>query len=64
MPPFGTRILCAINLGSDIDNYPKGEKESLDKKLRNRIKVVNGISVEQFRYYKGIPDGMGRKPRD
>jgi hypothetical protein len=26
--------------------------------------VVNGISVEQFRHYKGIPDGMGRRPRD
>ena len=46
-------------LGSNIDNYPKGEKESLDKKLRDRIKMVNGISVEQFRHYKGRPDGMG-----
>ncbi len=51
-------------LGSDIDNYPKGEKENVYKKIRDRIKVVNGIYVEQFRHYKGIPDGMGRRPRD
>jgi len=51
-------------LGSDIDNYPKEEKENVYKKIRDRIKVVNGKYVEQFRHYKGVPDGMGRRPRD
>ena len=49
-------------LGSDINNYP--DKENIYKKIRDRIKIVNGVSVEQFRHYKGIPDGMGRSPRD
>ena len=66
----GTKYLSQFSsgwfnyLGSDIDNYPNGEKENFYKKIRDRIKVVNGISVEQFRHYKGIPDGMGRRPRD
>ncbi len=51
-------------LGPDIDNYPDGEKEKLYKKIKNRIKVIDGKSVERFRYHKGIPDTMGHSPRD
>jgi LmbE family N-acetylglucosaminyl deacetylase len=51
-------------LGSDINNYPEGEKDRVNKRLRERIRFINDIPVEQFRYYKGIPDGMGRSPKD
>jgi LmbE family N-acetylglucosaminyl deacetylase len=51
-------------LGPDIDSYPAGEKEKLYKKIKNRIKVIDGKSVERFRYHKGIPDTMGRSSRD
>ncbi len=51
-------------LGPDINDYPAGEKEELYKKVRNRIIEVDGVSIERFRYYKGIPDLMGHGPRD
>ncbi len=51
-------------LGPDINKYPAGEKEKLYKKVRNRIKVIDGKSVERFRYHKGVPDTMGHAPRD
>lgn len=51
-------------LGPDINNYPAEEKEKLYKKVRNRVKVIDGKSVERFRYHKGIPDTMGHSPRD
>ena len=51
-------------LGSDLNKYPKGEKEKVFDKLEKRIKYENGIPVERFRHYKGIPDGMGRKKRN
>ena len=51
-------------LGSDINNYPDGEKERIYKRLKKKIKIINNIPVEQFRYYKGIPDAMGRSPRN
>jgi LmbE family N-acetylglucosaminyl deacetylase len=51
-------------LGPNINEYPAGEKEKIYKKVRNRILVINGISVERFRYHKGIPDTMGHGPRD
>jgi len=51
-------------LGSDIDKYPIGEKDSVFKRLKRRIKYHNDLPVERFRYYKGIPDGMGREKRD
>ena len=51
-------------MGSDINNYPDGEKERVYKRLRSKISIINDVPVEQFRYYKGIPDGMGRSPRN
>jgi len=51
-------------LGSDLNDYPAGEKDSLFNRLKKRIKYQNNIPVERFRYYKGIPDGMGREKRD
>ena len=51
-------------LGSNINDYPTGEKEKLYKKVQNRIIVIDGTSVERFRYHKGIPDTMGHGPRD
>lgn len=51
-------------LGHDIENYPASEKKKLFDKIRNRIKVINGKSVERFRYHQGAPDSMGHAPRD
>lgn len=50
--------------GSDINDYPKGEKDKIYEKIRGRIKIIDGKSVERFRYHKGLPDSMGREPRD
>ncbi len=50
--------------GDDLDAYPAGEKEAVYNKIRNRIKVVDGKKVEQFRYHKGLPDSMGHGPRN
>ncbi len=47
-------------LGSDLSKYPDGEEERVFKRLRKKIKILDGIPVEQFRYYKGIPDGIGQ----
>lgn len=51
-------------LGHDIENYPAAEKEKLFTNIRKRIKVVDGKSVERFRYHQGAPDSMGHGPRD
>ena len=51
-------------LGSDLDKYPGGEKEKVFNRLKNGIKYYNGKPIERFRYYKGMPDGMGREKRD
>ncbi len=51
-------------LGPDINDYPEGEKEKLYEKIQSRIKIVDGKSVERFRYHKGIPDTMGHERRD
>tara|TARA_R110001606_G_scaffold93248_1_gene207054 strand:+ start:708 stop:1568 length:861 start_codon:yes stop_codon:yes gene_type:complete len=51
-------------LGHDIENYPAVEKEKLFNNIRKRIKVIDGKSVERFRYHQGAPDSMGHAPRD
>ena len=51
-------------LGHDIDKYPTAEKEKLFNNIRKRIKVIDGKSVERFRYHQGAPDSMGHAPRD
>lgn len=51
-------------LGHDIENYPAEEKEQLFNNIRKRIKVLDGKSVERFRYHQGAPDSMGHAPRD
>ena len=50
-------------LGHDIDKYPASEKKILFDRIRKRIKIIDGKSVEGFRYHKGAPDSMGRAPR-
>ncbi len=50
--------------GSDLKAYPEGEEEKVYEKIRNRIRVIDGKSVERFRYHKGAPDTMGHAPRD
>ncbi|MEH6770965.1 MAG: PIG-L family deacetylase [Maribacter arcticus] len=51
-------------LGHAIENYPAAEKEKLFTNIRKRIKVIDGKSVERFRYHQGAPDSMGHAPRD
>ena len=46
-----------------LNNYPKEEKQKIINKIKKKIKFVNGKAIEMFRYYKGIPDGIGRKKR-
>ncbi len=38
---------------------PEQELRELEKQVRNRLKTRDGKVVEEFRYYKGFPDGMG-----
>lgn len=51
-------------LGHAIENYPAEEKEKLFTNIKKRIKVIDGKSVERFRYHQGAPDSMGHAPRD
>ncbi|MEX1056006.1 MAG: PIG-L family deacetylase [Rhodothermales bacterium] len=41
-------------------DIPASEKAALVERLRQRVRMQEGKPVEGFRYYKGIPDGMGR----
>jgi LmbE family N-acetylglucosaminyl deacetylase len=50
--------------GPDLDDYPDGEKEAVYERIRNRVNYVDGKAVETFRHHKGLPDSMGRAPRD
>ena len=36
------------------------EEKKVKENLARRIKKRNGVAVEGFRYYKGLPDGIGR----
>jgi LmbE family N-acetylglucosaminyl deacetylase len=51
-------------LGSSLDDYPKGEKEAVYERIRNRVAKENGKYVEHFRHHKGLPDSMGHAPRN
>ncbi len=50
--------------GPNLADYPPEDREAMEKRIRNRIFVENGISYERFRYHKGPPDTMGHAPRD
>ena len=47
------------------DGHPEQPKRvsAVINRLKKRVKFDNGKAIEMFRYYKGIPDGMGRKKR-
>lgn len=52
--------------GPDIDDLPGDEGKEFMKRLRDRVfqdNVKNGRPHESFRYYKGIPDGIGRREK-
>ena len=36
------------------------EEKQVKEKLRKRIGTRDGKPVEKFRYYKGLPDNVGR----
>ena len=41
-------------------NLSEAEVEQLKDAERNRIRIKNGEPVEGFRYYKGLPDSLGK----
>lgn len=41
-------------------NISESERTALMERMRSRVAMKDGKPVETFRYYKGIPDGMGR----
>ena len=41
-------------------DIPESERAALVERLRKRVAMRDGKPVETFRYYSGIPDGMGR----
>ena len=43
--------------GSDLS---ASEMEEMQNRIRARLTIRNGKTVEAFRYYKGLPDGMGK----
>lgn len=49
--------------GPDLNDYPVEDQEAMKNRITRRIKVEDGKSFESFRYYKGIPDGIGHAPR-
>jgi LmbE family N-acetylglucosaminyl deacetylase len=49
--------------GSNLGDYPQADQDALKERITRRISVVDGRSYENFRYYKGIPDGIGHAPR-
>ena len=36
------------------------EMEEMEQRIRRRLTIRDGKTVERFRYYKGLPDGMGK----
>ena len=49
--------------GPELSNYPQADQDALRERITRRISVEDGKSYEGFRYYQGIPDGIGHAPR-
>ena len=50
--------------GPDLDDLPGNEGQEYLERLRKRVfeeETKDGKPVETFRYYKGIPDGIGHR---
>jgi len=49
--------------GPDLNDLPGNEGEEYLKRIRERFmnETHEGVPVESFRYYKGIPDGIGTR---
>ena len=50
---------------SGWENYtgpdlPEADRRAMEERVRSRLIMRDGKPVEGFRYYKGMPDGMGR----
>ncbi|MDA2925084.1 PIG-L family deacetylase [Acidobacteria bacterium AH-259-L09] len=41
-------------------DLPEDEQKKMLERIRGRLRVRNGKTVEGFRHYKGMPDGMGK----
>ena len=41
-------------------DLPEDEQKKMLERIRGRLRVRNGKTVEGFRYYKGMPDSMGK----
>jgi len=49
--------------GPDLSKYPEGDMEEFRKRITGRIHYEDDVAYETFRYYKGIPDGLGHESR-
>ncbi len=49
--------------GGKLEDYPQEDQEAFRMRIVNRIKKEEGRHLETFRYYKGIPDGLGHRKR-
>ena len=49
--------------GPNLSDYPKSDQDAMRKRITGWIETKDGKYYERFRYYKGIPDGLGHEPR-
>ncbi|HHP7242574.1 MAG TPA: PIG-L deacetylase family protein [Cyclobacteriaceae bacterium] len=65
----GMKYICQFSSGwenyrgPNLEEYPEKDQKEFYNRIKNRITYKNGKAYESFRYYKGIPDGIGRKNR-
>ena len=65
----GMKYICqwssgwANYLGPDLSKYPEADVEAFRNRVTGWIQHEDGLAYETFRYYKGIPDGLGHESR-
>lgn len=47
--------------GPKPEDLPEADRQQLMERMRSRVQTHDGMPVEGFRYYKGIPDGIGKR---
>lgn len=49
--------------GPNLSDYPESDQDAMRERITGWIETKDGKYYERFRYYKGIPDGLGHAPR-
>jgi hypothetical protein len=49
--------------GPNLSYYPESNQDAMRERITGWIETKDGNYYERFRYYKGIPDGIGHAPR-